>query len=97
MYHDGPDNTKCCMVNWVRIKFLLDPADICYSMYCCSRNSDVFQFFRLCGEIPEARRSDAYNLPKYRWEELEDLQPLDVTTTTDMAADWKLIGAGSGV
>jgi len=59
--------------------------------------SDVFQFFRLCGETPEARRSDASNLPKYQWEELEDLQPLDVTTTTDMAADWKLVGAGGGV
>ena len=59
--------------------------------------NDVFQFFRLCSETPEARRSDPSNLPKYRWEELDDLQPLDVTTTTDMAADWKLVGAGGGV
>jgi hypothetical protein len=28
---------------------------------------------------------------------LEDLHLLDVTTTTDMAADWKLVGVGGGV
>ena len=58
---------------------------------------DVFQFFCLCGEASEGRQGDPKNLPKYHWEELEDLQPLDITTTTDMAADWKLIGAGGGV
>jgi hypothetical protein len=35
--------------------------------------SDVFQFFRLCGETPDARRSDASNLPKFRWERICNL------------------------
>jgi hypothetical protein len=30
-------------------------------------------------------------------EKMEDLQPLLVTCTTDMAADKKLIGAGGGI
>jgi pterin-4a-carbinolamine dehydratase len=58
---------------------------------------DVFQFFRLCSETSEAHQHDPKNLPKFHWEELQDLQPLDVTTTTDMAADWKLVGVGGGV
>ena len=58
---------------------------------------DVFQFFHLCSETSEAHQHDPKNLPKFHWEELQDLQPLDVTTTTDMAADWKLVGVGGGV
>jgi hypothetical protein len=41
--------------------------------------------------------NDLANLSKFKWEELKDLTPLDVTTTTDMAAGWKLVGAGGGV
>jgi hypothetical protein len=58
---------------------------------------DVFQFFRLAGEPNENRKNNTDNSPKFQWEELQDLQPLDVTITTDMAADWKLVGAGGAV
>jgi hypothetical protein len=58
---------------------------------------DVFQFFRLAGESHQDRMNDTANFSKFKWEELEDLQPLDVTTTTDMAADLKLVGTGGGV
>jgi hypothetical protein len=58
---------------------------------------DVFQFFRLAGEPNENWINNPDNSPKFQWEELQDLQPLDVTITTDMAADWKLVGAGGGV
>jgi hypothetical protein len=58
---------------------------------------DVFQFFRLAGEPNENRINNLDNSPKFQWEELQDLQPLDVTIITDMAVDWKLVGAGGGV
>ena len=58
---------------------------------------DIFQFFRLAGATNEERMNDPHNLEKYHWEQLADLKPLDVTTTTDMAADWKLVRAGGGV
>ncbi len=58
---------------------------------------DIFQFFLLAGATNEERMNDPHNLEKYHWEQLADLKPLDVTTTTDMAADWKLVGAGGGV
>jgi len=57
---------------------------------------DVFQFFRLAGKNAEDRVSDPKNQEKFKWEELQDLMPLDVTVATDMAADWKLVGAGGG-
>jgi hypothetical protein len=44
-----------------------------------------------------SRIKAAKNLSKYEWEHLDDLLPLDVTTTTDMSADWKLSGVGGGV
>jgi hypothetical protein len=50
---------------------------------------DIFQFFRLAGLTQKERLMDHKNLPKYEWEHLNDLLPLNVTTTTDMAADWK--------
>jgi hypothetical protein len=37
---------------------------------------DVFQFFRLCSETSEARQHDPKNLPKFHWEELQDLHLL---------------------
>jgi hypothetical protein len=58
---------------------------------------DIFQFFRLAGLTQEERLMDHKNLPKYEWEHLNDLLSLNVTTTTDMAADWKLSGCGGGV
>ncbi len=33
---------------------------------------------------------------KFDWEQLDDLMTLDITTTMDMAADWKLTGVGGG-
>ncbi len=58
---------------------------------------DIFQFFHLAGLTQEERLMDHKNLPKYEWEHLNDLLSLNVTTTTDMAADWKLSGCGGGV
>ncbi len=58
---------------------------------------DVFQFFRLAGLPKEDRLADEKNLPKYEWQHLNDLRPLEVTSTTDMSADWKLRGVGGGV
>jgi hypothetical protein len=57
---------------------------------------DMFQFFRLAGKEKEERENDETNEDKFDWSQLEDLSPLDVTLTTDMAADWKLSGAGGG-
>jgi hypothetical protein len=48
---------------------------------------DVFQFFHLAGSSNKECQFDPFNLAKFNWKELEDLMPLDVTTTTDMAAD----------
>jgi hypothetical protein len=58
---------------------------------------DVFQFFCLAGLPQEDRLADEKNLPKYEWQHLNDLRPLEVTSTTDMSADWKLSGVGGGV
>jgi len=58
---------------------------------------DVFQFFCLAGSTEAERINDPKNLEKFDWRQLAGLQPLDVMTTTDMAADWKLVGAGGGV
>ena len=54
----------------------------------------VFQFFCLAGLPQEDRLADEKNLPKYEWQHLNDLRPLEVTSTTDMSADWKLSGVG---
>lgn len=54
----------------------------------------------MAGKSHQDRMNVHANLLKFKWEELkiyEDSQPLNVTTTTDMAADWKLVGAGGGV
>jgi hypothetical protein len=58
---------------------------------------DIFKFFRLSGLKPEERLNDAKSLSKYEWEHLDDLLPLNITTTIDMLADWKLSGVGVGV
>ncbi len=58
---------------------------------------DIFQFFKLAELSKEQKQSHDKNNNKYKWEHLNDLQPLSVTFTTDMAADWKLVGAGGGV
>jgi hypothetical protein len=58
---------------------------------------DIFQFFRLAGATQDERDNDQKNLDKYEWDFLNDLMPLDITTTTDMAADWKISGVGGGV
>jgi hypothetical protein len=58
---------------------------------------DIFQFFRLA-ELPHEQRQDHHqNKEKFQWEHIRDLHPLSVTFTTDMAADWKLVGTGGGV
>jgi hypothetical protein len=57
---------------------------------------DIFQFFKLSELNHEEKREHPNNDVKYRWEYLSDLQPLSVTFTTDMAADWKFVGAGGG-
>lgn len=46
---------------------------------------------------PEECQADPSNLAKFDWKGLDDLKPSGVTTNTDMAADWKLIGVGGGV
>jgi hypothetical protein len=43
-------------------------------------------------EQDESWANDPQNSSKFHWEELQDLQPLDITTTKNMAADWKLVG-----
>jgi hypothetical protein len=58
---------------------------------------DIFQFFRLSELTQEEKRHHENNAEKFKWEHLSDLQPLAITFTTDMAADWKLVGAGGGV
>jgi hypothetical protein len=59
--------------------------------------NDIFQFFRLAGCNADQRLNDEKNLDKYDWIQLQDLKPLNVTTRTDMAADWKLTVVGGGV
>ncbi len=56
-----------------------------------------FSIFKLSELNHEEKRESPNNNVKYRWGYLYDLQPLSVTFTTDMAADWKLVGAGGGV
>jgi len=58
---------------------------------------DVFQFFRLSGVGEDEKMNDNKNHKKYQWEYLNDLKPLLVTSTTDMAAEWKLAGVGGNV
>jgi len=58
--------------------------------------NDIFQFYRLAGLTMDERLSDEKNEEKFQWEPLQDLQPLNITCATDMAADWKLVGAGGG-
>ncbi len=58
---------------------------------------NIFQFFRLAELHQEERLRHEKNDPKFKWEHLRDLKPLTVTFTTDMAADWKLVGTGGGV
>jgi hypothetical protein len=43
------------------------------------------------------RVCDEHNQHKFKWDQLNDLKPLAVTLTTDMAVDWKLVGAGGGI
>jgi hypothetical protein len=57
---------------------------------------DVFQFFRLTGMNNQDRQVEETNDEKFSWEALEDLTPLNITSATDMAADWKLVGVGGG-
>ncbi len=58
---------------------------------------DIFQFFCLAGLTEKERIIDEKNLANYEWGYHNDLLPLNVTTTTDLAADWKLSGCGGGV
>ena len=58
---------------------------------------DLFQFFCLAGCNNQDLLNDPKNLEKFDWRQLEDLEPLNITTTTDMAADWKLVGVGGGM
>jgi hypothetical protein len=58
---------------------------------------DIFQFFRLSELTQEEKRHHENNAEKFQWEHFSDLQPLAITFTTDMAADWKLVGVRGGV
>jgi hypothetical protein len=49
---------------------------------------DIFQFFKLSGLSKEEKQGQEKNHNKFKWEHLNDLQPLSVTFTTDMAACW---------
>jgi hypothetical protein len=55
---------------------------------------DVFQFFCLAGLTPEEFKADEKSLKKFNWDALQDFRPLNITSATDMAADWKLVGLG---
>jgi len=57
---------------------------------------DIFQFYRLAGLTSDERQADEKNQEKFHWESLNDLKPLNITSATDMAADWKLVGVGGG-
>jgi hypothetical protein len=57
----------------------------------------VFQFFCFSSLNCSKQENDPKNDPTYQWKFLSDMQPLNVTMTTDMAADWNLAGAGGGV
>jgi hypothetical protein len=46
---------------------------------------NVFQFFRLAGISNDRRLTDEKNEEKFKWESLNDLQPLNVTSAMDMA------------
>jgi len=58
---------------------------------------NIFQFFCLAGSNNQDHLNDPKNLEKFDRMQLEDLDPLNITTTTDMAVDWKLVGVGGGV
>jgi hypothetical protein len=55
---------------------------------------DIFQCCRLAGAMQDERKNDEKILDKYEWDHLNDLMPLDITTTSDMAADWEISGVG---
>ncbi len=57
-----------------------------------------FQFFTcsLAKWRVSAWQLDPYNLAKYIWRKFEGLEPLDITTATDMVADWELDGIVGG-
>jgi hypothetical protein len=57
---------------------------------------DVFHFFRLAGLSSTEREANERNEEKFKWEALEDLKPLNITSATDMVADWKIVGVGGG-
>jgi len=58
---------------------------------------DVFQFFQLTGVGEDEKMNNSKNHEKFQWEYLSGLQPLSVTSTADMAAEWKLAGVGGGI
>jgi hypothetical protein len=45
----------------------------------------------------EDQNNDDNNDPKFKWEQLDDINPLNFTFNTDIAADWKLVCAGGGI
>lgn len=57
---------------------------------------DIFQFFSQQVQR-KINMKMIKNLDKYEWEHLNDLMPLDITTTTGMTADEKISGVGGGV
>jgi hypothetical protein len=58
--------------------------------------NDIFQFYPLAGLTIDEQMSDEKNEDKFHWEPLQDLKPLNITSASNMAADWKLLGAGGG-
>jgi hypothetical protein len=49
---------------------------------------NVFQFICLSSLDQRERDNDPKNDPKYQWELFNDMKPLNITMTTDMAADF---------
>jgi hypothetical protein len=48
---------------------------------------DVFHIFQLAGMSNDRWQTDEKNEEKFKWKSIEDLQPLDITSATYMAAD----------
>jgi hypothetical protein len=59
--------------------------------------NDVFYFFCLYEMDLAERVCDEHDQHKFKRDHLNDLKPLAVILTTDMVAEWKLVGAGGGI
>lgn len=59
--------------------------------------NDIFQFFHLSELTTKEKQNCATNSGKFRWEHLSGLKQLPVMFTTDIAVNWKNVGARGGV